>query len=130
MERKELFVTDLAKAFSPSEAISIGTTDNAKWNVTAYENQEFSGNLLYSNWGERPENISYDPQLTGWYKIYVTCPEYPRQYTYIRLSSDITCVFLTSSYSRPNIQEEMLWRCADMTGESIILDGGMHIRRL
>lgn len=121
MERKELFVTDLAQAFNPSEAISLDKVDNEKWNVTEYETTEYSGKLIYSGYGLRPENISYDPGLTGWYKIYVTLPEYPRNYAYIRLSSDITCVFVTTIYGRPNLHEEQFWRCADMTGESIIL---------
>lgn len=119
MERKELFVTDLPAVFEPKENIVTDVIDESKWCAFTYDNNEFSGVALISNRGWCPEDISYNPQLTGWYKIHVTFSEFIKPYMFMKLTSDNDYSIHTTMRIGNEQQEEAFWRCADMTGESI-----------
>lgn len=118
MERKELFVTDLKNAFGPVEHIS-DRGDKTMWCSVPYETIEYKGNLLASPAGQYPGDICYDPKLNGWYKIYVAFPGYPISVLNIKLTKDITYVYIHNHDGDPFSIEEVLWRCADMTNQSI-----------
>jgi hypothetical protein len=116
-ERKELLITDLAKAFGPDDRISpLGALN--KWRSVSYECNAFSGVLLASLCKGKPEDITFDPSLTGWYKIFTVLPGFTHLNVYLKLSSDEGFEKIRNQSSG---MEEVLWRCADMTGEAIIL---------
>ncbi|MBE5817782.1 MAG: hypothetical protein E7312_01855 [Clostridiales bacterium] len=119
MERKEIFVTDLPSVFEPKENIETKVIDENKWCSFTYENNEYSGVALISNGGWCPEDIYYDPHLTGWYKIYVTFSEFRKPFMHMKLTSDKAYSIHTTMRIGNEQQEESFWRCADMTGEAI-----------
>lgn len=121
MERKELFVSDLASVFGPKEHIAAEAPDKSKWCTFTYENPYTKGVALVSTRGNCPEDINYDPNLVGWYKIYVTLAEFYKPYTFIKLTSDKAYSQITTYHAGNEKQEEVFWRCADMTNEAIWL---------
>ena len=68
--RKELFITDLAEAFEPKSLIS-EQGSNSVWRALPYKANAFSGVMLTALGSGRPEDLTFDPKLTGWYKIYI-----------------------------------------------------------
>ena len=119
-DRKELFFTDLDQIFEPRELISeIGRND--VWRAVPYKATEFSGTMLTALGTARPEDISFDPGLKGWYKIFIQTPCISGQRFHLKLSSDVSFDMLETSSGNYCRIEETLWRYADMTGESIIL---------
>ncbi len=113
MERKELLFTDLGAAFAPKENLSPYGI-KGKWRVVPYATNAFSGTML-SAIETVPEDVTLDPNATGWYRIYVTL--YGSK-LHAKLSSDSG--FLRVNAPGPGI-DEFLWRCADMTDEKITL---------
>lgn len=117
MERKELLFSDLFECFEPKENISTISYKN-KWRAVDVDTNEYSGRLLASNAGN-PDDISFDPKLNGWYKIYLHLPG--RSVLFLKLSGDSAFVSASAVTRRRYLIEEVLWRSADMTGQSIIL---------
>ena len=126
-ERKELLFSYLDQVFEPKSSLSPDSLAD-KWRIIPYETENWSGNLLEAADASNPGDISFNPNLTGWYKIYVGLL-FPGVIS-IKLTSDPTFFNYKSSltvntpdcnYGRGVFLEETLWRCADMTGESIIL---------
>lgn len=117
MERKEIIYSDLVECFEPKDNISSISYKN-KWRSVDVSTSEYSGNLIASNAG-CPDDIFFDPKLQGWYKIYLHLPG--RSVLYLKLSNDPAFVATAAVTRRRYLIEEVLWRCADMTGQSIIL---------
>lgn len=117
MERKEILFSDLYECFEPKENFSTISLKN-KWRTLEIDTSEYSGRLIASNSG-CPDDISFDPKLSGWYKIYLHLPG--RSTLYLKLSNDSAFVAATAVTRRRYLIEEVLWRCVDMTGQSIIL---------
>ena len=121
--REELLVTRLDEAFLPKENLSPYALKD-KWRVIPYDTHEQSGNML-SCIGTEPGEITFDPKLEGWYKIYLQFAG--RSALDVKLSSDNNFHMVIGNHqdiSRCNdwytyLVEEALWRCADMTGEAI-----------
>ena len=65
------------------------------------------------------DDIFFAPKLNGWYKIYLHLPG--RSVLYLKLSNDPTFLAVAAVTRRRYLIEEVLWRCADMTGQSVIL---------
>ena len=119
-DRNELLITDLPIVFEPRSIISENAS-NSTWRAVPYKATEFSGAMLAAMGTSRPEDVSFDPKLSGWYKIYVQLLGMPDQKLHLKLSSDASYEEIESQNTRYTQIEESLWRCADMTGESIIL---------
>lgn len=122
--REELWVTDLAEAFGPKEAIA-NFSSMRQWRSVPYCcGKDKRGTMLSAIDMARPRDISYDPGLTGWYKIYVALPEGSNVEVHMRLTKDAGWFPLSpmdqSSWVVGTF-EESLWRCCDMTGQSVIL---------
>ena len=119
-ERKEVFLTDMAEAFGNSDAISeIGSID--KWRSVTYETNSHSGVMLAALGKGCPADIVCEPKLEGWYKIYLGVPAHPDTRLFIKLKQDEAFLMVHNQRLNGNFVEEFLWRCADMTGESITL---------
>ncbi len=118
--RKELHVTNLDEVFEPKSCISdVGSND--KWRRITYTATEFSGTVLSSFGTSRPEDISYDPGLTGWYKIYLQVVCVPGFRLHLKLTSDAAFTdYLPPPTGDKSIVDD-LWRCADMTGQSLTI---------
>lgn len=118
-ERKELFFCKLDEVFTPREHISpYGLRD--KWRVVPVSTEEYSGNMLYAAYHNEAD-LTFSPHLRGWYKIYLHLPSGEID---VKLTSD-PC-FLTVRHSplakeNGSFMTEVLWRCADMSDESIII---------
>ena len=126
-ERKELQFSYLDQIFEPKSSLSPDSLVD-KWRIVPYEAENWSGNLLSASSECSPEDISFNPNLTGWYKIYVGLL-LPGVIS-MKLSSDPAFLANATSLTFENPEfnngrgvflEESLWRCADMTGESIVL---------
>ena len=116
-EKGEILYTYLDEHFEPRENLSPYSLKN-KWRVVPVGTAEYTSNML-SSLGGHPEDITLSPNLEGWYKIYLHAPA--QSVLHLKLSSDpafwVACATTQDCYS----MEEFLWRCADMTGESLTL---------
>ena len=121
--RKEVIFSDLGSLFKPSEAIST-TGDKTHWRSVPYTCGKISGTLVSSLNDSRPQDISFDPQLTGWYRVYVSQPDVSDSDLQMKLTGDegfFRFELLRGTASTVTNMEESFWRCCDMTGKSVIL---------
>ena len=116
-ERKELFICDLDRAFGPESAMSPYMLKD-KWRVLPVSTSEYSANALFASSSDAPD-MTFDPGLTGWYRIYL---HFASGGIDLKLSSDPCFLPVRPSPSEKRggmYVTEVLWRCADMTGESL-----------
>lgn len=121
--REEKVFYDLGKVFLPSDAISKQGKRDC-WRAVPYRCGERNGTFLASLGDGRPADVSFCPELTGWYKIYVSVPAYENTELNLKLTKDEG--FWKYSPTRTHrmsfvLMEESLWRCCDMTGQSITI---------
>ena len=118
-ERKELFFCKLDEVFTPREHMSpYGLRD--KWRVVPVSTEKYSGNMLCAAYHNEAD-LSFSPHLHGWYKIYL---HFPSGRIDIKLTSDPCFLQVRESplaKKDGSFMTEVLWRCADMSGESIII---------
>ena len=118
-ERKELFFCKLDEIFEPKENMSpYGLRD--KWRIVPVTTEEYSGNMLYAAYHQNAD-LTFSPHLRGWYKIYL---HFPSGGIDIKLTSDPCFLPVRPSpLAKKNgtFMTEVLWRCADMSDESIII---------
>ena len=116
-ENGEILYTYLDEHFEPRENLSPYSLKD-KWRVVPVGTAEYTSNML-SSLGGHPEDITLSPNLVGWYKIYLHAPGY--SVLHLKLSSD-PAFWVACATTRDGCNmEEFLWRCADMTGESLTL---------
>ncbi len=124
----EILYTNLDEVFGEADDFTTKQLKK-KWRVLEIGTSEFNGKMLMANIGASPSDISFNPKLTGWYKIYLAipfmfpnnCPEVT-----LKLSSDDTYSTVAPtpfglSPVRWMTMHECLWKCADLSGESITL---------
>ena len=117
-ENGEILYTYLDEHFEPRENLSPYALMD-KWRVVPIGTAEYSTNMLASL-GGHPEDITLSPNLEGWYKIYLHIPAGDGHLD-IKLTSD-PCFLRTETTIRNfYMMEEFLWRCADMSGQSLTL---------
>lgn len=115
----DVLISDLT-CFQPHSAI---TRDLQKftWRAVDYRTEMFSGVLL-SAWPESqvPE-IHYPFNVQGWYSIYLGL--WIGDGIYIKLSGDKAAQWVASdtASSAPVMFEEIYWKQADLSGQSIIV---------
>jgi len=120
--RNEVIISDLASVFQPSQAIApIG--DKAHWRKVPYRSGKIEGTLLSSLGTGRPDDVSFDPKLTGWYRVYVAIPNVASSELHLKLTKDpgFFKIIPLHAYDCALFLEESLWRCCDMTGQSITI---------
>lgn len=121
MAREHLY-SDLGACFGPAGNLS-ARGDKDVWRVIPYRTGEIRGTLLSSLTEGVPRDISFNPGLTGWYRIYVCIPAFSNLLTKIRLSGDTG--FFQLSPLRGNWicgeLEESFWRYAKMDGQSVVV---------
>jgi len=132
---KDLLFLKMDEIFSSKESMSPFSVKN-KWRVVPYEAEGNCGNLLSSYSEGTQEDMSFDPQLKGWYKIYLGMLK--DSVLSVKLTSDEAFLSHATSvtthkpeYWGGNYIEESFWRCADMTGESLVISArkmaGSHV---
>jgi len=120
-----IIFSDLAKQCEPAAAITKEYVLD-KWTSVPYETAAVSGTAVSAFETMSPESIVLDPQLTGWYKIYVSLLDKPGNRAFLRLTDDEAqsslCVgnetFCSTWWKWERFQENF-WKCADMTGQTI-----------
>src|SRR5690242_16993396 len=117
---------DLGKLCTPQSELSADCV-NDKWMVSAYETACVSGSMLIAFNKTYPQPITLDVGLEGWHKIYMALFDNGKLNTYIdlQLSSDMAPTSVcpgnlkVEHWSSHEQLEEVFWKSADMTGQSI-----------
>ena len=85
---QEVLFSDLGHCFGPDRSLSAkGRKDS--WRVIPYRAGTISGTMLSSLNEGFPEDVTFDPGLTGWYKIFVCLPTFPDLEVHLKLSQDV-----------------------------------------
>ena len=116
-DRKTALFTKLDEVFEPKDALSPYGL-RSKWRVTNYSTEDIDGNMLTSLGGNAPD-ISFDPKLEGWYKIFLYIPGTSK--IALKLTGDNSFGMVSSGYNSPFYIERLYWKSADMTGQSLTL---------
>lgn len=121
MERQELFFTDMGQCFAPAQALST-LGDKKHWRLVEYTASEFSGTMIVALDGALPEDVSFSPKLTGWYKVCLGIYGTPGSELFVRFSDEVYFENITGDVW-DGWKEIVVthWRTADMTGKSIVL---------
>ncbi len=126
--REEKLFSNLGEICEPKGNIS-PVREKFKWNSLPYETAEVSGSMLVSLQDGRPEDVSFDPNLTGWYRIFVCLGAYPGVSVNVSLSGEDVYTTLSpsahSGYGQHAV-EESFWTCADMTGRRFRVSKRKH----
>lgn len=123
-----ILFSELDKYVIEKDSLSLSESVD-KWHVVPYECGDFSGRLLLSGERSKPCDISIRTGLSGWHKIFIgTVNMKSKDLFNLKLSSDESFSAMTSptmehkfSWTPTEYFEEFLWRCADLTGEELIL---------
>ena len=118
-KKETLVFRDLTEVFEPRSAFSdIGALD--KWRVTPFETSAYKGKIISAIGKAAPPDITFDPKVTGWYKIVIEMPCQPG-WIFIKLSSEEAFHVVGAQSKSLFVAEHFLWRCADLTNEKIII---------
>lgn len=132
--RREVLFHDLGSQCRPAAHIS-PVREKFKWNSVAFETEHIKGNMLVSLGKGTPQNVTLDPALTGWYRIFVAQPlcwsSGLRSDLLVRLSDEKAFTHFShtaqATFARHRIQEAF-WCCADMTGRSLVFGKPKHTK--
>lgn len=120
---QEILLTQLADCFGPRENLSPYGL-KSKWRSIPYRTGNISGTMLSSLGGACPDDISFDPKLSGWYKIYVCVPTFSHTEVLLKLTQDdafYRIIPLHTDGLTFTRLEESFWRYAKLDGQSIIM---------
>ena len=120
---KEILLTQLGDCFGPSDNLSQYGI-NSKWRTIPYRTGDISGTMLSSLGKACPEDVSYDPKLEGWYKIYVCLPAFSNMEVLLKLTQDDAFYRFTPLHTDGltfTRLEESFWRYAKMDGQAITM---------
>ncbi len=120
-----IIFSDLGNLCEPAE--NIGTEDVIdKWVSVDYETATISGTMLSAQMTVSAKPVMLSPKLNGWYKIYVSLLDSPDNRVFLRLSGDSVQSPMSPSDETFSMSmwrwsrfQECLWKCADMTGQSV-----------
>lgn len=125
--RKEVIFSELGSQCQPAEHIS-EQRERYKWNSVYFETPKVKGHFLASLGNGTPQNVTLDPKLTGWYRIFVAQPALwsSGQQSDLLLKLDNAPAFEHFSHTGQTLFslhriQEAHWCCADMTGRSIVI---------
>ena len=117
--------SDLGGLCEPKENISQKRLKN-KWCAYTYSAGDMKGTMLTSVKSAKAQDVSLNPKLEGWYKIFVGLYAfaYDTSEVALKLSSDKAFEFLGTymqrTFARYHV-EDVFWRCAKMDGESVVI---------
>ncbi len=126
-QQEGVIISDLGQYAMPQENLCRGL-DRRKWDVVDYECTCCSGSMLYARRGTTPDPVTIDPKLDGWYRIYVAtlAPATHAARLWLRIDGEPGPTMFThgntSAHWWPTeVCEEILWKCADLTGRKVTL---------
>ena len=121
-DRTEQLFTDMKSVFMPRKNLS-ALGEKGKWRIVEYKAMKFSGSMLVALLDANPDNISFHPGLSGWYKIYLLVLATNGCAIHIKMKSDISYDFIAPSFQTVYAKtiEEFYWRCGQMENEEIEL---------
>ena len=126
--KKEYIISDFSSAVIEKENLSEkGLPD--RWETVPYETAEISGALLIASDTSVPADVTVDPALSGWYRIYVCMTDiFGGNRIDLKLTDD---AFPTTAapgklgrytmWTPSEKAEEAFWKCADMTGQRVTI---------
>ena len=131
-----IIFSNLNEIASQPELLCEKTTQN-QWQVMPYATGDVEGNLLVAGAQTEPQDITLQLGLSGWHKIYIAMIDMrSANYLHMKLTDDayfqgihIPHEPYTGEGSRwgeyqwgaEEFAEEFFWKCADLTGQDIIL---------
>lgn len=127
MNRESVIISDFKCAVNEKNAMS-ALPSRDTWEVKSYQTKNISGTFLFAGEASQPQELTVDPQLSGWYKIYVCMTDMHgcNNRIDLRLTDDefSRCMRAGSLLHYTGWQttervEESFWKCADMTGQSV-----------
>lgn len=128
---KEYMFSDLSLLAEPADNIA-AKWENGSWKAVEYTTGKCSGCMLVAPEGTSPGAVELKIGLSGRYRIYVCIPRFRQDnYIYLKLSGDRTKSGIKAmDKNRPNhwlwadeeYLEEIYWKTADLTGQSIIIE--------
>lgn len=124
--RTEYIISDFSSAVIEKENLSTKSLPD-RWETVPYETADISGTLLIASDMSEPEDVTVDPALSGWYRIYACMTDvFGGNRINLKLTND---EFPTTAapgkmgrytmWSSAEKAEEALWKCADMTGQRV-----------
>ena len=126
--RGEVLFTDLGALCEPQAHIS-PLRERYKWCSVPYETADRKGTMLTAVQMARPEDVSLDPGLAGWYKIFLGLPAYYGGRLRLRLSGEEEWMLagpaVQGGYGG-HVVEEAFWRAADLTGQKLVIGKHRH----
>lgn len=100
-----------------------------KWRTVPYRTKDGNGKLLLSAQRANPEDVELELGLSGWYRIYIGLfSMHSVNYILLKLSNDDAYTpvrnavkFQPKSWCSSEYMEEVCWKCADLTGQTLTL---------
>ena len=128
MERKEVIINDIVKASQRNDCFTTELTAD-KWEVVNYKTKFISGTGILASLRCFPENIEINPELKGWYKIYLgIVSDDAYNAINIKLAGDEFSQMVRPGNIDPYINwnhfeviEESFYKASDMTDKTITL---------
>ena len=131
-----MILSDLKKLVVEKELVSEDRTYE-NWQTVSYETGDFCGNMLVASEMCFPKPVTLRLNMKGWYKIYLGFIHYcgsASAHTGVRLSGDAApSVLVPDPFNKQTVDgynywapyswiEEGFWKCADLTGQNLILE--------
>ncbi|MBQ3489554.1 MAG: hypothetical protein IJA86_03080 [Clostridia bacterium] len=124
----EYIISDFSSAVIEKENLSSKSLSD-RWETVPYETAEISGTLLIASDTSEPLPVTVAPSLLGWYRIYVCMTDiFGGNHIELHLTDDeFPTTAAPGKISRYTMwtssekAEEVLWKCADMTGQRITI---------
>jgi Glycosyl hydrolase-like 10 len=94
------------------------------WRLLDYETDSFKGTMLVAGQNTAAAEVSCPLAQKGWHAIYFGLRSYggeDQTRLQVRLKSDSTFSLMVHHPGARNRLDEYFWRCADLTGEEIVL---------
>ena len=131
-----MLLSDISALVVEKNRISTERTKN-KWHEVPYQTDKFDGKLLVAAELSFPKKVTLKLNLKGWHKIYLGFLNYAGGnglHTLFRLTDDTAPAILMPDMFNKQVvdgynywatyqwMEEGFWKCADLTGQDIILE--------
>ena len=128
MNKNDVVISDFSSAVIEKERLSALSSPD-RWETYEYETKEVSGSFVYAADTCLPPPLTVDPELKGWHRIYVCMSDCGGSFSSdisLRLSGDMFSRSVRAGsmgryviWSLTEMLEESLWKCADMTGQTV-----------
>lgn len=126
-ERKEVIFSDISALVREKDAIS-PVRVLGKWEAVPYQTRTIQGTMLYSVENVRPQPVTLELGLTGWYKVFVAMYASAPNLLNLRFTNDPAWAQVGPAHGTVrNRVQEFFWRCVNLTGQNLSVEcpGGL-----